>query len=92
MNLIKGFFRFWYDFIVGDCWEIAVGVAIVLFAFAYLIGTEMLVLQETTAIIDGEVVTTELHHPSIPLIIAGLLMLLLVGSVNREFRRKLDPK
>ena len=91
MKLIKGFFQFWYDFIVGDCWEIAVGVAMVLGIFAFLIGTKLWPLLETTAAIDGEVVTTKLHHPSIPLIIAGLLMLLLVGSVYREFRRKLNP-
>ena len=92
MNVIKGFFQFWYDFIVGDCWEIAVGVAIVLGAFAILIGTNVWPLLKTTATVDGEVVTTMLYHRSIPLMVAGLLMLLLVGSVNREFRRKLDPK
>ncbi len=31
-NLVRGFFRFWYDFIVGDCWEIAAGVVVVLLA------------------------------------------------------------
>ena len=30
MNFITAFFRFWYDFIVGDAWEIAVGVLTVL--------------------------------------------------------------
>ena len=92
MNVIKGFFQFWYDFIVGDCWEIAGGVAIILGVIGCLIGTRMWVLLETTAIIDREIVMVKLHHPSIPLIVAGLLMLLLVGSVYREFRRKLDPK
>ncbi len=29
---VIGFFRFWYDFIVGDAWEIAAGIALVLFA------------------------------------------------------------
>ena len=92
MNLIKGFFQFWYDFIVGDCWELAAGIAIVLGVMGYLIGTKMWMLLETTATIDGEVVTIKLQHPSIPLIVAGLLMLLLVGSVYLEFRRKLDSK
>ena len=92
MNLVKGFFQFWYDFIVGDCWEIAVGVAIILGVIGCLIGTKMWVLLETTATVDGEVVTTMLYPRSIPLIVAGLLMLLLVGSVYQEFRRKLDPK
>ena len=52
MHLIKGFFQFWYDFIIGDCWEIAAGVAIVLCVTACLIGTKMWMLVETTAIID----------------------------------------
>lgn len=26
MRYVKGFFAFWYDFIVGDAWEVAVGV------------------------------------------------------------------
>lgn len=26
MKVITGFFRFWYDFIVGDDWTVAVGV------------------------------------------------------------------
>jgi hypothetical protein len=30
MSLLKGFGRFWYDFIVGDDWKIAAGVATVL--------------------------------------------------------------
>jgi hypothetical protein len=30
MSLLKGFGRFWYDFIVGDDWKIAAGVAAVL--------------------------------------------------------------
>jgi hypothetical protein len=30
MSLVIGFLRFWYGFIVGDAWEIAVGVVVVL--------------------------------------------------------------
>jgi hypothetical protein len=30
MKYIRGFFAFWYDFIVGDAWEVAVGVVLVL--------------------------------------------------------------
>src|SRR6266540_4194489 len=30
MGFITGFFRFWYDFIVGDAWEIAAGIVVVL--------------------------------------------------------------
>jgi hypothetical protein len=28
MKYIRGFFAFWYDFIVGDAWEVAAGVVI----------------------------------------------------------------
>ena len=29
MRWVRGFFRFWYDFIIGDDWRTAAGVAIV---------------------------------------------------------------
>jgi|GEM_PF-1069416 hypothetical protein len=90
MRFIKGFFQFWYDFIVGDCWEIAAGVVIILGLGAILISTEMIALHETIGLIEGATVTTKLYHPTVPLVVAASLMLLLVGSVYREFRRKLD--
>lgn len=37
MNVIKSFLRFWYDFIVGDAWEIAAGVVLVLAAGGVLL-------------------------------------------------------
>jgi hypothetical protein len=40
MNLIAGFFRFWYDFIVGDAWEIAAGVVVVLAIGALLVSSQ----------------------------------------------------
>ncbi len=30
MGFITGFFKFWYDFVVGDAWEIAAGIVLVL--------------------------------------------------------------
>ena len=30
MSYITGFFRFWYDFVIGDAWEIAAGIVVVL--------------------------------------------------------------
>ena len=30
MKTIKAFLAFWYDFIVGDAWEVAVGVLVAL--------------------------------------------------------------
>ncbi|HMA37570.1 MAG TPA: hypothetical protein VKY74_24160 [Chloroflexia bacterium] len=32
MKYIVGFFAFWYDFIVGDAWEVAAGVILSLLA------------------------------------------------------------
>jgi len=37
MRYVAGFFRFWWDFIVGDDWKIAAGVACVLTAGALLV-------------------------------------------------------
>jgi hypothetical protein len=42
MRFIRGFARFWWDFIVGDDWRIAVGVAVVLGLGAVLAGSEAL--------------------------------------------------
>ncbi len=32
MKYISAFFAFWYDFIVGDAWEVAAGVVVSLLA------------------------------------------------------------
>ena len=37
LKWLKGFFAFWYDFIVGDDWTIAVGVIIALIISALLV-------------------------------------------------------
>ncbi len=42
MGLLRGFARFWYDFVVGDDWRIAVGVVLVLACGAVLVATEAL--------------------------------------------------
>jgi hypothetical protein len=39
MAFVRGFFRFWYDFVVGDDWRIAAGVVLVLAAGAALVAT-----------------------------------------------------
>jgi hypothetical protein len=36
MTHLRNFFRFWYDFIVGDDWVLAAGVVIALLASALL--------------------------------------------------------
>lgn len=30
MRRVLGFFQFWYDFVVGDDWQVAIGVAVML--------------------------------------------------------------
>ena len=39
MRLLRAFGRFWYDFIVGDDWRIALGVTVVLAAGALLVAS-----------------------------------------------------
>jgi len=36
MRYITGFLMFWYDFIIGDAWEVALGVVIGLAIFGFL--------------------------------------------------------
>jgi hypothetical protein len=38
MSYVRRFFRFWWDFIVGDDWRIAAGVAVALGLTALLVG------------------------------------------------------
>ena len=40
MRFLVRFLRFWYDFIVGDAWEIAAGVGAVLGIGAWLLRTD----------------------------------------------------
>ena len=40
MRFLVGFLRFWYDFIVGDAWEIAAGVVAVLAIGVWLLRTD----------------------------------------------------
>jgi len=42
VTLLRGFLRFWYDFIVGDDWRIALGVVLVLGAGAVLVAGDVL--------------------------------------------------
>jgi len=39
MNILRNFSLFWYDFIVGDAWELAAGVVIALVLSAALAST-----------------------------------------------------
>ncbi len=40
MSLVVRFLRFWYDFLIGDCWQIAAGVVIALVLAAVVIGVD----------------------------------------------------
>jgi hypothetical protein len=42
MRYVKGFGRFWYDFVVGDDWRIAAGVVAALGAGALALKAELL--------------------------------------------------
>ncbi len=37
LGAIRGFARFWFDFVVGDDWRIAVGIAVVVVGGALLV-------------------------------------------------------
>jgi hypothetical protein len=37
MQLVRAFIQFWFDFIVGDAWEVAVGVGVSLVVIAVVI-------------------------------------------------------
>ncbi len=45
MRFLRGFGRFWFDFIVGDDWRIALGVVLVLGLGALLVATEALAAE-----------------------------------------------
>ena len=36
MSLVRGFLYFWYDFLVGDAWDIALGVVVALAALGLI--------------------------------------------------------
>ena len=42
MRYLLGFLRFWYHFVIGDCWQIAAGVVIVLGCGAWLAHSQII--------------------------------------------------
>ncbi len=68
IGLVLGFFRFWYDFLVGDCWELAAGVVTILVVSVLLLQHEVV------------------PRTSLPFVVAGAVMLLLVSSTLPELR------
>jgi hypothetical protein len=59
MKYITGFFAFWYDFIVGDAWEVAAGVVLTLLVLG-LLATTSAAAQQYGALL-------------LPLVIVGVL-------------------
>ena len=59
LRALRGFAAFWYDFIVGDDWRIAAGVA--------------LLLAGGAALVRSEVVRTDVIAIVLPLLIVGLV-------------------
>ena len=73
MGIITGFFRFWYDFIVGDAWEIAAGILVVFAVCA--------VLAATNALGGGS-------EYGVPLLAGAGVVLVVAGSIWAEARRR----
>ena len=56
MRLIRGFLRFWYDFIVGDDWRIALGVVLVLAAGGVLVAADALADDAVVLLVGAGIV------------------------------------
>jgi hypothetical protein len=56
MHIITAFLRFWYDFLVGDAWEIAAGIVLVLGVGALLARADLLTEQDLTLLIGAGIV------------------------------------
>jgi hypothetical protein len=59
LRALRGFAAFWFDFIVGDDWRIAAGVALLLAGCAVLV--------------HAQVVRTDVIAIVLPLVIVGLV-------------------
>ena len=59
LGAVRGFAAFWFDFIVGDDWRVAAGVALLLAGCAVLV--------------HGKAVRTDVIAVVLPLVIVGLV-------------------
>lgn len=57
MRFVVGFFRFWYDFIVGDDWRIAAGIVAVLAPGALLVASTSISDAAISVLMLGGIVT-----------------------------------
>jgi hypothetical protein len=56
MRFVRGFGRFWFDFIVGDDWRIALGVVLVLGLGALLVAADALAAELLMPLLAGAIV------------------------------------
>ena len=56
MSFVTGFFRFWYDFVVGDAWDIAAGIVVVIVIGALIAKADLLTEQELTLLVGAGIV------------------------------------
>jgi hypothetical protein len=82
-QLIVGFFRFWYDFLVGDCWQIACGVLCIFGVLALALHCGLII----PAVHDNE-----LTHPWVPFVAGGASLALMLLSVFLEFKAKVRKR
>ena len=74
IRLVRGFFRFWYDFLVGDCWELAAGVVAILATSVLLVQNEVVPRALLPFIVAGAVMLL--------LVLSTLLELRKAGAVG----------
>ena len=69
LRALRGFAAFWFDFIVGDDWRIAAGVALLLGGCAVLV--------------HAQVVRTDVIAVVLPLVIVGLVAASILRDARR---------
>jgi hypothetical protein len=69
VRFVRGFARFWFDFIVGDDWRIALGVT--------------LVLAGGAALVAADAVSDAVLAPTIAVGIVGVATLSIVAGAQR---------
>jgi hypothetical protein len=73
LRALGGFVRFWFDFVVGDDWRIAAGIAVVLAAGALLV--------------HGHVVRTDAIAVGLPAIVVALVAASILRDARSMLRQ-----
>jgi hypothetical protein len=63
MTYIRTFFRFWYDFIVGDDWRLAVAAVAALGATALAVEASVPAWWVAPVVLSGFLALVVLRHP-----------------------------